>query len=69
MSRRPCTFRQPDVVRLLKAANAAGCVVDRIEIFDRFGNKIVAVIGRGYNTVHLDASQNEWDVPVGEARQ
>jgi hypothetical protein len=65
MSRGPCTFRQPDVARLLKAAKAAGCPVDRIEIFDRFGNKIVAVLGPGGHTVSVN-SHNEWDAPAGE---
>ena len=69
MARGPCTFRQPDVARLLKAAKEAGCPVDRIEIFDRFGNKIVAVMGKGDHTVRLDTPQNEWDAPAGDTRR
>ena len=68
MARGPCTFRQPDVARLLKAAKEAGCPVDRIEIFDRFGNKIVVVMGKGDHTVGVSLD-NEWDTPAGEIRQ
>jgi hypothetical protein len=57
------------VARLLKAAKEAGCPVDRIEIFDRFGNKIVAVMGKGDHTVRLDTPQNEWDAPAGDTRR
>jgi nitrate reductase NapAB chaperone NapD len=42
MSRRPCTFRQSDVTRALKAAKAAGVEVDRIEI-DHDGKLIVVL--------------------------
>jgi hypothetical protein len=72
MSRGPCTFRKPDVVRLLKAAKAAGCPVDRIEIFDRFGNKIVAVTGTGGHTVRVDCTEeggrNPWDEVLIDAQ-
>ena len=44
MSRRPCTFRQTDVTRALRAAKAAGVDVQRFEI-DRDG-KIVVVAGK-----------------------
>jgi hypothetical protein len=45
MSRGPCTFRQTDVARALRAARAAGLVVDKVEI-DRAG-KIVIVAAKG----------------------
>ena len=65
MARGPCTFRQPDVTRLLKAAKAAGCPVDRLEILDRFGNKFVAVMENGDHTVRVSSDegrkQNPWD--------
>jgi len=56
------------VIRLLRAANAAGCPVDRVEILDRFGNKIVAVVRRGDHTAGL-GSDNEWDTPAGDTRK
>jgi hypothetical protein len=55
MSRAPCTFRQQDVTRALKATVAAGIAVQRIEI-DKTG-KIVVVTGK------TDEGRvvNEWD--------
>jgi hypothetical protein len=44
MARGPCTFRQQDVTRLLRAAEAAGVEIARIEI-DRDG-KIIVVTGK-----------------------
>ena len=67
MSRRPCIFRQQDVSRALRAAKAAGYVVDRVQI-DRAGN-IVMVLGNADCSVGV-ASDNEWDAPpAGEARR
>jgi hypothetical protein len=43
MARKPCAFRQSDVTRAVRAAEAAGQKVARIEI-DKDG-KIVIVIG------------------------
>jgi hypothetical protein len=43
MARGPCTFRQKDVMRALRASVAAGVEVQRVEI-DREG-KIVLVFG------------------------
>jgi hypothetical protein len=68
MARGPGTFRRQDVIRLLRAVKAAGCPVDRVEILDRSGNKIVAVVGSGDHTVGV-GSDNEWDTPAGETRQ
>ena len=65
MARGPCTFRRQDVIRLLRAAKAAGCPVDRVEIFDRSGNRIVAMVARADDTVSI-GSDNEWDAPAGE---
>jgi hypothetical protein len=44
MARGPCTFRQQDVTRALRATVAAGIEVERIEI-DKDG-KIVVVTGK-----------------------
>jgi hypothetical protein len=43
MARAPCTFRQTDVTRAVKAVTAAGVNIARVEI-DKFG-KIVIVTG------------------------
>jgi hypothetical protein len=59
------TFRQKDVTRLLRAAKAASCTLDRVEIFDRSGNRIIAVVARADDTVSI-GSDNEWDAPAGE---
>ena len=67
MARRPCTFRQGDVTRALRAAKAAGLDVHRVEI-DRAG-KIIVVTGKPDYPAD-DASRNEWDAPpAGETQQ
>jgi hypothetical protein len=58
MARRPCTFRQQDVTRALKAAVAAGMVVAQIEI-DKDG-KIVIVAGKPVGET-LKGEGTEWD--------
>jgi hypothetical protein len=59
--RRPCSFRQVDVTRALKAAKAAGVTIARVEI-DREG-KITL------HTTSVDgdtrSEPNEWDVVAG----
>jgi hypothetical protein len=60
MARGPCTFKQQDVTRALRATVAAGIAVQRVEI-DRDG-KIVVVTGETQQVV-VDAGRgdNEWD--------
>ena len=41
---RPCTFRQQDVTRALRAVDAAGRQVQRVEI-DRAGKIVVVIVG------------------------
>ena len=70
MARGPCTFRQQDVTRALRAAKAAGLAVDRVEI-DRAG-KIVIVAEKmdAAKTGFSNNPVNEWDAaPAGETRQ
>jgi hypothetical protein len=43
MPRRPCTFKQQDLVRILKAAKAAGYDGARVEIDIGDGRKITLV--------------------------
>ena len=72
MSRSRCTFRQQDATRLLKAANAAGYPVDRLEIFDPLGNKFVAIMGNGNHTARVDGAEegdrNPWDEVLIDAQ-
>lgn len=55
MSRAPCTFRQRDVTRAVKAVLAAGVEIARVEV-DRTG-KIVIMAGKPA----ADTERNEWD--------
>jgi hypothetical protein len=67
MGRRSCTFRQQDVTRALRAALAAGLVVDKVEI-DRVGKIVIVAAKADYPAA--DARDNEWDAaPASETRQ
>ena len=57
MSRGPCTFRQKDVTRAVRAMEAAGIEVQRVEI-DKAG-KIIIVTGKPQPG--QDSTRNEWD--------
>jgi len=59
MARGPCTFRQQDVTRALRATLAAGIEVQRIEI-DKDG-KIVVVTGKPQEPRDKSTGSNEWD--------
>lgn len=59
MARGPCTFKQQDVTRALRATVAAGIDVQRIEI-DRDG-KIVVVTGKPQEVADDGRGENEWD--------
>jgi hypothetical protein len=68
MPRSPCTFKQRDVTKAVKAVVAAGVQVARVTI-DREG-KIAVEIGKPVGS----AGRNEWDevldgAPSIEARQ
>ena len=56
-ARGPCTFRQQDVTRALKATAAAGLEVQRIEI-DKTG-KIVIVTGKPAGVPN--SKSDDWD--------
>ncbi len=57
MARAPATFRQQDVTRAFRAAQAAGVKVARVEI-DRDG-KIVIVLADDLE--HERREENSWD--------
>ena len=58
MPRKPCTFRQTDVTRAVKAVQAAGIEVGRVEI-DKDG-KIVVLAGK-QPVPDEGRGGNEWD--------
>jgi hypothetical protein len=58
MSRRPCTFKQRDVTKAVKAIVAAGVQVERVEIDQ--GGKIVVVTGGSSESI----GKNEWDADL-----
>jgi len=63
MSRRPCTFRQRDVTKAVRAVVAAGTPVARVEI-DPAG-RIVIVAGSALG----ESMPNEWDGVLNAADQ
>lgn len=59
MARGPCTFKQQDLTRALRAAVAAGVKVQRFEIAK--DGKIVVVTGETQEPVAEGRGENEWD--------
>jgi hypothetical protein len=59
MPRRPCLFRQSDVTRAVRAAQAAGLNVVRVEV-DHNG-RIAVVAGTGQTDHNAASTINEWD--------
>ena len=59
MARAPCTFRQTDVTRAVKAVTAAGVNIARVEI-DKSG-KIVIITGCPSSQPDESTEANEWD--------
>jgi hypothetical protein len=59
MSRGPCTFKQQDVTRALRATVAAGIEVCRVEI-DREG-KIVMIFGKSEAALSSTNAADGWD--------
>lgn len=63
MSRSPALFRQSDLTRALKGAQAAGLSVARVEV-DASG-KLVVVIGEPAKAAEGQPT-NEWDEVLGD---
>jgi hypothetical protein len=59
MSRGPCTFRQQDVTRALRATVAAGLEVDRWEMGK--DGKLVVFAGKSKDPAGEGKGVNEWD--------
>jgi hypothetical protein len=59
MARAPCTFRQQDVTRAVKAVTAAGVGIARVEI-DKSG-KIVIITADATGRPCETKEANEWD--------
>jgi len=57
MARAPATFRQQDVTRAFRAAQAAGVKVARVEI-DRDGKIVIVLAG---DLEHERREENSWD--------
>ena len=58
MARGPCTFKQQDVTRLLKATVAAGIEIQRIEIEP--DGKMVVVAGKPLEQTDERRRRDEW---------
>jgi hypothetical protein len=61
MSRRPCTFKQRDVTKAVKAIVAAGVQIERVEVSK--DGKIVIVTAKPRESIVEDGPDylNEWD--------
>jgi hypothetical protein len=61
MPRGPCTFRQQDVTRAIRAAFAAGATTAQVEVG---GIVITAQKTGGEQAKIADGDGNEWDTPL-----
>jgi hypothetical protein len=59
VSRGPQTFRQRDVTAALKAAKAAGCEVERIEVGK--DGRIIVILANVKGHEQTGGARNEWD--------
>jgi hypothetical protein len=59
MPRRPCNFRQTDITKAVRAVQAAGVPIARVEV-DGNG-RIVVVAGNGQTDHNAASTLNEWD--------
>jgi hypothetical protein len=63
MVRAPCTFRRGDVTRAIRAVEAAGQKIRKVEV-DKDG-KVVIVIAQDDASAMVDSKRNEWDAEYG----
>jgi hypothetical protein len=63
MARAPCTFRQGDVTRAIRAVEAAGQKIRKVEV-DKDG-KVIIVIAQDDDDAAVDSERNEWDAEYG----
>ena len=61
MSRGPCTFKQRDITKAVKAVVAAGVQIERVEV-DKDGKIIIVTATQPMESAG-SASRNEWDGP------
>jgi hypothetical protein len=64
MARGPCTFRQQDVTRAIRAAFAAGAARAQIQI----GDILITAEKTAAGQATVDSSGNEWDIPPASER-
>ena len=57
MTRAPCTFRQGDVTRAIRAVEAAGKKIRKVSI--------VIEIAQDDDAATVDGERNEWDAEYG----
>lgn len=60
MSRGPCTFKESDAARLVRAARKAGCTIVRVEA-DKDGKIIVVTDEAAAQASQTAQGANEWD--------
>jgi hypothetical protein len=58
--RGPCTFKQRDMTKAVKAVVAAGVPVAKVEV-DKAGKITVVVAGNGQESSDEGREGNEWD--------
>jgi hypothetical protein len=62
MARAPCTFRQGDVTRAIRAVEAAGQKIRKVEV-DKDGKVVIVILDD--DDAAIDSETNEWDTEYG----
>ena len=66
MSRRPCAFKQRDVVRAVRGAEAAGIKVARVDIEPSTGRISIVPAGISTNDSELDSELAAFEAHHGQ---